>query len=103
MTLEFPAGVPEVRRYQGLLLFDGTAGDLLVRCAVTEMALLHGQALPVASDANLKKLFAANWEAIKRIARVKYERGEIMRGAVVVVSTNDLKGNRTRSRRTTDI
>jgi hypothetical protein len=98
--LEFPAGVPEVRRYQGLLLFDGTAGDLQVRCAVTELALLHGQALPVASDANLRKLFAANWEAIKRIAPAKFERGEITRGAVVVISTKDLDDGRNRIRAT---
>ena len=101
--LEFPAGVPEVRRYQGLLLFDGTAGDLLVRCAVTEMALLHGQALPVASDANLKKLFSANWEAIKRLSQSKYKRGEMVRVVVVVISTKDLNDSRTRRRRATAV
>ena len=98
--LEFPAGVPEVPRYQGLLLFDGTAGDLQVRCAVTELAILHGAALPVASDANLKKLFAANWEAIKRLSQSKYKRGEMVRVVVVVISTKDLDDGRNRTRAT---
>jgi hypothetical protein len=90
MTLEFPAGVPSVDVSQGLLLFNGNADDLTIRCAVTEIALLDRANLRAARQPVLRKLFHENWQTIREIVRTKFERGDLKFGAVVVVSSDDL-------------
>ena len=94
MGLEFPAGVPSVRDFQGLLLFDGKAGNLTIRCAVTQYALLDSAALPAANLPKLRSLFANRWETIKHLAQVKYDCDDFARGAVIVVSSEELNGPR---------
>jgi hypothetical protein len=92
MTLELPAEAPCVRFYQGLLLFDGRDGYLTIRCAVTEAALLDKANLPKASGLKMNTVFNESWDAIKSIAVAKYAAGDLLRGAVVVVSSEELNG-----------
>ncbi len=96
MALEFPAGVPSVRFSGGLLLFDGRAGGLTIRCVIRGRTLIDGAGLGVAGASTVEQLFAKRWPDISRIARRKYALGDMERGAVVLITKQDLNGRPSR-------